>query len=334
MTVRCQKRYRRLFVLFARWCAALGLPVRFEYAQLSSWAWYYSQRFTQRSLPGHWSAFRFCADADGLDFPRPTSLTWRRMTRVMRALRLRDPSVEKRCYPLVWSWLRRMLAVDGITDVSMLFAASFCLYKLVFWSRVLVAHCAMMRACEHASGMCSSDLSVVATPPSLASAGFWPNYFVLSVGSLPPDLQPRLASNRKLKLRPARSSILPVWFSLESAGLWVFALTRRLRLLDHPDALLFPNVIDGVVSPRPLAGKYFLKRLRLLATGAGMPAAEVTQLEQRSLRAGGCTDAFARAMPRASIQRQGGWTSDAVDIYDRPSQDLSWQSFATFWTDC
>ena len=37
----------------------------------------------------------------------------------------------------------------------------------------------------------------------------------------------------------------------------------------------------------------------------------------------GCTDTFAGSMPRSLIMKQGGWTSDAVDKYNRLSVDQS-----------
>ena len=74
-----------------------------------------------------------------------------------------------------------------------------------------------------------------------------------------------------------------------------------------------------------------MKRLKVCATQAGMPAATVKKLEVRSLRAGGCTHAFAKGMPRAAIQQQGGWAGDSVDIYNRPTTSQRWQSFALFW---
>ena len=316
----------------------MGLPVQYAYAQLASWAWYYAQRFTQRTLPQHWSAFRWCADVDGKVFPLPDSVCWRRMRRVMRALRLRDPTVERRSFALVWRWIRKMMAVDGIRTVQQL-QAGLSLAKTIFWARTVTAHTAMMRACEHEEGMSVTDLTLHATPGSVGH-GYWTHFYELAVGAAPLDLQPQLATNRKLKLRAARSCILPTWTSLQSAGLWLHVLGIQVRTAwaacghpsPHPaDEVIFPSVVGGQLVNRPQRASDYLSQLRRLARCAGMPAADVARLEQRSLRAGGCTDAFAWGMPRASIMRQGGWTSDTVDIYNRPTVTDMWSCFSRFW---
>ena len=301
------------------------------YAQLSSWAWYYSQQFTQRTLPAHWSAFRFCCDVHGMTFPLPESVCWRRMRRVMRALRLRDPTVERRCFPLVMLWLLRMMHVDGVHSVADVLSERFPLARLVFWARVMVAHRCMMRGCEHAGGMLGSDLRLRDTPNALQPE-FWGGYYELAVGSAPPDLEPRFATNRKLKLRAARTCLIPVRGSLTSAGLWLLVMVRRLYGGFIPDtAILFPDVRQSLPRARPMTTKAFIRKLRVLARAAGMDATDVSRIEIRSLRAAGCTDAFAGSMPRALIMRQGGWTSDAVDLYNRPAVDQQMRSFASFW---
>ena len=311
----------------------MGLPFKFGYAQLSSYAWYYAQSFSQRSLAGHWSAFRFCADMFGNPFPSKESVCWRRMRRVMKALKLADPSVERKCYPLTMEWLRRMMAVNGIGSPADLFCDTLPLAKLVFWARVMVAHCAMMRGCEHASGMRGGDLRLESTPAGVCEADFWDGLYTMSVGRLPEGLAPNQAGNRKLKLRPARDAILPIWNSLNSAGLWMWALTDRLSHAPVPAAttVLFPKVVCGIPQPRPLSTRSFVKHLKASATLAGLPPADVKRIEVRSLRAGGCTDAHINAMPRSSIMRQGGWRSDTVDTYNRPSIGDRWKSFARFW---
>ena len=115
----------------------------------------------------------------------------------------------------------------------------------------------------------------------------------------------------------------------------MYSLERRL----WPDGVpagqcLLPVTRFGTALQRPMSQKHFLRRLRELAQLAGMAEDDVARLEQRSLRAGGCTDAFAGGMLRAAIMRQGGWSSEAVDIYNRPTTSQRWQSFALFWRGC
>jgi hypothetical protein len=39
-----------------------------------------------------------------------------------------------------------------------------------------------------------------------------------------------------------------------------------------------------------------------------------------SVRSGACTAAIARGLPKWLVKRQGGWLSEAIDIYIMPSQ--------------
>ena len=62
----------------------------------------------------------------------------------------------------------------------------------------------------------------------------------------------------------------------------------------------------------------FMKKMRRVAQAAGMPAVMLVHLTGHSLRSGGTTDWMASGMSQAEVQRQGGWSSDAILIYDRP----------------
>ena len=332
MTSVTENEYKRIVSLYFKWCSALGLAREFTFEGLASWAWFYAQHFTQRSLAGHWSAMRLWCVANGRDFPADDSICWRRMTRVTKALRLRDPTTAIRAYPLETVWLRRMLAIDGIHTLSDMWSPELSLFRVVFWARVCTAHSAMLRACEHEQGLLNSHLTLLPAPDASARSAFSGSYFELAVGELPPGMKPIFASNRKLRLRAARDCVLLVYDDVTSAGMWLHVMLKRLYGFDEApaDLCLFPSVEKGRVGRRPMTNAALLKRLRRLARGAGLPQAELSQLELRSLRAGGCTEAFANGMPRTSVMRQGGWTSVAVDIYNRPSLSQRWRTFALF----
>ena len=203
-----ENEYKRIVSLYFKWCSALGLAREFTFEGLASWAWFYAQHFTQRSLAGHWSAMRLWCVANGRDFPADDSICWRRMTRVTKALRLRDPTTAIRAYPLETVWLRRMLAIDGIHTLSDMWSPELSLFRVVFWARVCTAHSAMLRACEHEQGLLNSHLTLLPAPDASARSAFSGSYFELAVGELPPGMKPIFASNRKLRLRAARDCVL------------------------------------------------------------------------------------------------------------------------------
>ena len=325
MTDGTARGYMRLASLFQRWCGAVRLPFRFDYPQLASWCYMYSLKFTQRTLGAHLAAFKWFADLQGLQWPAPDSSCMRRLARVRRALRLRDPSVEQRSFALTNNWLVSMMAFAGLRRVRDMYTCP--LDTLAFWVRVRVAHFAMMRLCEHESGMLRADVqyfqSARRPDSSRSSAGF----FTLRVGYLLDGVAPLAARNRKLKLRLHRSPVLPVWEDVSSPGQILLAWLRRVHNR-QPTTMLFPDVIDGRVCEVPLSGDAFLRRLRALARAVGMPPDDVARIECRSLRAGGCTDFFAMRVARDAIMLQGGWSSDTVDIYNRPSAFHRWASFA------
>ena len=304
----------------------MRFKLEFEYEQLSTWAWMYTQGagFSARSLPGHWSALKWFADLEGLRWPPKDSLCMRKLRRVTRALRLRDPSVETRCFALTNNWLVAMMLQDGLRCVADFYTCP--LTVLGFWARVRCAHFAMMRLCEHASGMLFADVQRHESSGTAASLSAV--FFTLRVGYLPAGLAPLYATNRKLKLRSARHPVLPIWNHVSSAGAILRAWISRVHFRQPSVSLLFPAVQDGYVLPVPLSSDAFLRRLRASAAAAGMPPADVKRIESRSLRAGGCTDFFARGLAREAIMRQGGWSSDTVDIYNRPSAFHRWASFS------
>ena len=189
----------------------------------------------------------------------------------------------------------------------------------------------MMRLCEHEHGLHVRDLSLFQVAAAPAASPSW--FFELAVGVLAAGILPRHAANRKLKMRARRLPVLVVWQHPSSAGLLLRVMLRRLSqvapgYLEDDAHLLFPDVVRGRVLTEPMSGARFLNRLRGAARRAGMKAVDVKRLECRSLRAGGCTDFHANGVPRGDIMRQGGWTSDTVDIYDRPSTFCKWASFA------
>ena len=334
MTEPVARRYLRVAGLFCRWCAALNLPQECDYAQLSSWAWYYCLRFSVRSLGNHWSALRWWCDTTGREYPEEGTNCYRKMRRVMQALRLSDPTTETRCYALCNHRLVSMQRRAGLADEQSM--RSCRLSVLVFWARLRTAHFCMCRRCEHEHGFFVEDLSRHEVRGGGVLQRVSSEFFVLRVGVLPEGLQPRYASRRKLKLRPAREPVIPIWDDPSSPGLLMRVMLERLEEVSPgytstPGNVLFPEVEDGPMPrllPTALHPSTFLRRMRGDARRSGLREQEVLQIEFRSLRAGGCTDFFANGVPREDIMRQGGWTSETVDIYNRPTEFLRWVSFS------
>lgn len=310
-----QKGYGRLARLFVKFCLALQLEPVCEFEQLSAWSFWYATHYTHRTLWGHFSAFRWWCTTTGRVYPAKGSLCQLRMACVMRALRLRDPSVVLPCTPLVASWLRRMQRRSGIADLQAFWHCDLAL--LSFWVRILCGHAAMLRLCEHEDGMSVTDVTRM-------RRGDGAEYFVMRVGAIDDGILPKDATNRKIKFRPLRRCVLPISDSPMSAGAVLGVWMARA----HPGPcatakkrVLFSAVQGGIVMARPLSAAAFLRRLRDSLTAVGMPPKLVKMTHCRSLRAGGCTDYFAAGESRERICLQGGWSlrSGSVDVYNRPT---------------
>ena len=83
----------------------------FAFDQLAAWCYHYcNQGFTARSLPGHFSAFKWFAVVEGLEFPERDSTTMERLRRARRALRLRDASEKDPCSVLTSEKIDAMMS--------------------------------------------------------------------------------------------------------------------------------------------------------------------------------------------------------------------------------
>ena len=92
--------------------------------------------------------------------------------------------------------------------------------------------------------------------------------------------------------------------------------TARRRATD----ILFMDHIHGIQSTHVAPWQEHQDRLRRLLRR--VPASvdiSLDRIGRSSLRAGGATDWFQAGASREWIMLQGGWLSDAVDIYNRPT---------------
>ena len=310
VTVVTANKYTSITQNFLDFCDKFKLQRKCSGENLIAWAVFYAEFYTHRSLWGHFSAFSWYCDVHQLYYPPAGGVERRRLCRVMRALKLRDPTVESPCTPLTSDWLMRMLIVVGVTRFADYSTLS--LKWLAFFTRVLVGHACMLRLCAYEFGMDFLDLT-----SGLDRAG---KVWQLRVGSIAPGDIPLNARTRKLKFKPERVCVIrAVKGNVLSAGALLEVYQRRvMRHLDKGGAL-FVDCEGEVISNRAMSARRYLASLRSLATAAGMTAPKVGKLEVRSLRAGGCVDYFGANLPLWWIKQQGGWSSDTVHVYNRPT---------------
>ena len=170
---------------------------------------------------------------------------------------------------------------------------------LVFATRMLVAHDAMMRMCEHRDGMRVGDVLRQRTAAIRQIAV--------------PEVKD------KVRLQRRRIAALPVYDDVTSAGAALQALMTRVHGKSQQSDLLFPACdADGSVLRHPAPERQFKEMLRTLAADTGLPLPDVQRVRGHSLRAGGATDALAAHMNEAWVMKQGGWRSPIFRIYYRP----------------
>lgn len=340
-----QKDYSAIALRFVKFCGALDLEVECTFETLAAWAIHYcGQGFSARSLPGHYSALRWWAAVVGLVFLDRTSAAWKRLGRVRRALALRDPTEKVPCSPLTADVISTMMAADGfvtVRDFRLAARSAARLGAFLFWLRLLVGHACMLRLCELEDGMSLADLTLVpASRPAAGAGEATHGFYVLRAGFKEPEVLPFAAFNRKLRFKPTRECVMPIDASRICAATLLsiyFDEVRSPRMAGRSDVVLFASACRGVLVEKPLTGKEFLAAMRVRASAAGVPAGFVSLMHNRSLRAGGCVDYFRAGFPRWWVMRQGGWVSDAIEDYLRPSPAqraaLFWPSRAAFGFD-
>ena len=259
------------------------------------------------SLPNFMSAWRDVCDERFMYFPAVGSHGHRYISKYLRGARVRFPHTATRSTPLVLALIRLVLLDLGITTIRDYESCSIA--TLSFCARLLVAHAAMMRTCAHAAGCTVGDVS----QPRDAAGKF----FVLRVGYT--------VSARKIKLRPPRLCIIPIVPDVLSCGFVLSVLLRRAHTSPSSDSdVLFPRCRSTRAALPWLTMRSAIRAA--LKSRLARDGISVASIDGRSLRAGGATDWFSAHAPRWWIKVQGGWLSDAVDIYNRPTADARFRS--------
>ena len=269
----------------------------FDYYQITRFMQWYVAGFgdsklrAHTALPGYLSAWKDHCDDRKLRFPHPGTRERKRVNRFLQGIQNAYPHVVKRDHPLVLDELAHIASDWGIHDSQGLWTIS--LPHLCRWARIITAHDACLRAVEHSFGMQVQDH---------IDHG---HYATLVVG--------RREVERKLKRR-VRTAVLHIKRSHLSAGYVLRILRQRVHRGATAADCLFP-LITSIIHTGPEPWKAALRRLRGSCTNCGIPG----PITGRSLRAGGATDYFAFSTPADWIKQQGGWLSDAYQLYNRPT---------------
>ena len=305
--------YRKHVLEYFEFCAEHHFDPTFGYKSITAFAQHYVAGSGDAKLRSYKTVYKYLsAWADYAyinncpNFPFKDTFQRRRINRFITALGKRFPHEPVRDTPLVLNILINVCIYYDIRSPSDLLIVDRS--KLVQWARVIAAHDACMRPCEHAKGLRCSDV---------IDDGL--SFITLRVGYR--------SGERKYKQGPGRRAVLNVRLSHLSAGYVLRVLLGRVHggksRGEHDDRVLFPitarsGLIDESASPRPWGGRLGdLQTLRNACERAGVPGAR--RVTGRSLRAGGTTDYFAAGCTSAWIKLQGGWTSNAYEIYNRPS---------------
>ena len=222
----------------------------------------------------------------------PGTVARRRVKKFMDGIANRFPHVPVGTAPLCLAELTHVAASFHITSAASLWSCSK--RHLSQWARIITAHDACLRPVEHSQGCRLSDVT---------DCG---GYIRFRVG--------HREDESKYKHRP-RFAVLPVQITHLSAGY----VLRILGLRIHPESKRSAGN-DPVLfraGPRTRAAEPWsaaFKRLKSLAAEAGVNVAT-----GRCLRAGGATDLFANGAPEWFVKQQGGWRSNAVERYNRPT---------------
>ena len=251
------------------------------------------------------SAWRDHALVADLPFPHPGTPLRARLLRVINGLARKYPHTTKRTAPLCLGALRRIAARLGIRTVADLRTASPRILSI--WARIITAHGCCLRPVEHAKGLRISDLGRVA------------GHVTLLVGSR--------EGERKYH-GTSRVCVLAVTRSVLCAGYVLRHFVKRCRRGAAAGDVLFADFVGNKPLDHCESWKAAFSRIRRLAAKVG-----VTVTRGNCLRAGGATDLFAIKAPRWWIKRQGGWKCDAVDIYNRPTDERRADMAKVFTTD-
>ena len=257
------------------------------------------------SLPGFMSAWRDFAASEAIPFPAKESRAAATIAHFLRGCKVTHPHSVVRSVPLTLTRLSAIAAHLHIHSLRDLQHSVSC-ETLSFFARLVIAHQACLRPMEHGSCVVFRDVSIGA------------GYATIRIGIIP--------SARKIKRREARTCILPYAsgrFAHLAAGTVLKVLLRRVHQRSLPATPLFCCYRFGIPAQRhrPWHPRGDLVRLRNIISIA-FPRIDVSLVDGRSLRSGGATDWFGAGASTSWVMAQGGWTSDAVLIYDRPSAAL------------
>lgn len=294
---------------FFDFCISMHMPELFNYNQMTAFFEFYlmDREHTHSSLANYMAAWRDYAEEHLMYFPPRSSVEHRQIQKYIRGAQLRYPHEPRRCTPATLDVLGHVADALSIYVLGDYFTCS--LTALTFMCRILVAHDACMRVCEHSDGCRLADVSFPAQHDAGRSHSA---YLLLHVG--------RRVGARKIKRRPARTCILPVKQHRLSAGRVLQILIARVHSSSLPNDVLFPRFFGSRRASTATPWARMLRQLRhLLGSAPSRANIKASDIEGRSLRAGGATDWLAAGASGEWLAAQGGWLSSVYMIYNRPT---------------
>ena len=287
---------------FHEFCLARGHGMRFTAPIMNEFMTFYvASGYVARSLGKRNAELRTFARRHGCEFPAKESAEWEAVRRQRQALLKLDPTEEKHATVCHHGLLDKMRGYLHAGTQRELRSCAPWACQLV--TRALLAHCCMLRGCEHADGMTVSDVELITDA-----------YVVVRVNWR--------RSARKIKTRPARRCVVPRGLP---AGQALVTYLQRFHARSDGSAVLFPaRRSDGAPTSAPQTVAQLMTVMKAVGALAGFTQAELARLTAHSLRAGGTTDFFAAGLSEAFIREQGGWASDAVRGYNRPAAPHRW----------
>lgn len=235
-------------------------------------------------------------------FPELDSDEWRLVSQMRRALQKKDPVEKSKAVVLSMHWIRRMARSFGILRIEDMWTAH--LGHVYVLTRLLVAHCTMMRGCEQRVRL--RDVCPRWRPTSLA----------VNADSV-------TKRGRKLPLREQRSCTLPTATCRGGEPILAAGAALHVFLQRFPggadDDFVFGRISDGVMdASKYLAAPAFMSRVVRLARAAGADVGGEYAFTAQGLRLGGRTDWRVHGMSNEWMRRQGGWKGDSEAGYDQP----------------
>ena len=310
--------YAKMVARFFAFCDDMGFQRAFTHDAIIAFAQHYVAGFGGEKIRSHGTVAKFMsawadyASDNGLPFPFTGTAARRRIDRGLKGIANRFPHKPLQDHPVTLYFLAKLAPLYGFSDFVDLWTRPTT--DLCRWARIIVAHDACMRPCEHSKGCRVGDIN---------DRGI---HVAIRVGSRRGE-----AKIKRTADTGGRIAVLPSGKPSHLAAAHVLrAVFKRVHVQhgSNADRTLLPagaighDVRSAQRQWRPWTGKGGdLAFFRSCCARIGVPGA--LTITGRALRAGGATDWFAADATEKWVKAQGGWSerSTAHLIYNRPTEE-------------